>query len=560
MKNKYIYLAVLAAGFASCEPEFENEVSANYTSGDADFSSYVAVGNSLTAGYMDGTVSRVGQSYSYPNLLATQFLTVGGGDFTQPSFDDDVNNLGGLMLGSTQIGNTRLVIDASQMRPETIAGSPTIQVSNLQATAYNNMGVPGAKSFHLLSNTYGDVGGVAVGTANPYFVRHATSASATVLGDAMQMNPTFFTNWIGANDVLSYATGGGALADNPLTPTIDESLLPTAASDHNLTGNISPATYGSNDITNAGVFASVYSTIINTLTSGGAKGVVCTIPSVTSIPYFTTVPYAPLTAQSIGAGLVPAGSSVATQIAAGTAAMGQLNADLYNNLDDIFTFYGEPNRVNALNPATANPLLIFDVDATDRSAEISGELQMQGVPQPIADVIGETFGKSRQTTMNDLVVLPASSVIGKVNVTASANPVLAGLPAVNTGVSYPMENKWVLTLNEKNKVANATASYNSAIVSIAASKDLAVADMNAIMNQLVSGLRIETGQQYTANYFSGSTTEGIVLFSLDGVHPNARGYAVITNEIIKVINSYYNANIPLTHPSYFPGINIVPTN
>ncbi len=61
MKNKFIYLAVLAAGFASCEPEFENDVDANYTSGDANFSSYVAIGNSLTAGYMDGTVYKSGQ-------------------------------------------------------------------------------------------------------------------------------------------------------------------------------------------------------------------------------------------------------------------------------------------------------------------------------------------------------------------------------------------------------------------------------------------------------------------------------------------------------------------
>ena len=78
MKNKFIYLAIIAAGFASCEPEFENEVGANYTSGDADFSSYVAIGNSLTAGYMDGTVSKGSQMNSYPNLLAQQFALVGG--------------------------------------------------------------------------------------------------------------------------------------------------------------------------------------------------------------------------------------------------------------------------------------------------------------------------------------------------------------------------------------------------------------------------------------------------------------------------------------------------
>lgn len=567
MKNKFIYLAVLAAGFASCEPEFENEVNANYTSGDADFSTYVAVGNSLTAGYMDGTVSRVGQTYSFPNLLAQKFALVGGGEFTQPSYADDVNNLGGLMLGGMPIEfftgdnefKTRLVIDASQGRPENIVGTSTIEVSNINEGPYNNMGVPGAKSFHLGVPNYGNIAGVAIGASNPYFVRMASNPSATVLGDAMAKNPTFFTNWIGGNDVLSYATGGGALADDPLTPTVDESLFPTAAADHNSTGNTSPATYGSNDITNSGVFASVYSSIITTLTSNGAKGVVATVPSVTSIPYFTTVPYAPLTAAGLGKSLLPSGT-VAEQTTAGAAAMNQLNAALYNNLDAVFTALGEPNRVNPLNPNAANPLLIYDVDAADRSAQISGALQMQGVPAIQANVIGATFGKARQTTSSDLVVLPASSVIGTVNVSASANPVLNGFGAVNTGVSYPMENKWVLTANEKAKVASATAAYNNSIRSIAASKGLAVADMNAIMNQLVSGLRIETGQVYTANYFSGVANEWKVLFSLDGVHPNARGYAVIANEIIKVINRHYNSNLPLHNAGSFPGINIVGSN
>jgi lysophospholipase L1-like esterase len=537
MKNKFIYLAIIAAGFASCEPEFENTVDANYTAGDADFTTYVAVGNSLTAGYMDGTVSRVGQTYSYPNLLAQQFALVGGGAFTQPSFAEDVNNLGGI-LG---LAGTRLVINASVGGVQPIAGTPTITLTP-QATAYNNMGVPGAKSFHLLAPGYGNIAGVALGQANPYFVRHATSPTATVLGDAMSKVPTFFTNWIGANDVLAYATSGGAQADG-VTP----------AADHNSTGNMNPATYGGNDITNSDVFASVYSTIVTTLTSGGAKGVVATVPSVTSIPYFTSVPFNPLTAQSIGKGLAPAGSDTATQIAYGTAAINQANAQLYGPLDGVFSAYGEPNRVNLLSTTSANPILIYDADATDRSAEITGALSgTLGVPT--ATAFGMVFGKARQATAADLVVLPASSVIGTANASSPS-------PLINiNGVSYPMANKWVLTANEKAKVANATAAYNAAIVSIANANDIAVADMNAIMNQLITGLRIETGQLYTANYFSGSATEGVVLFSLDGVHPNARGYAVIANEVIKVINEFYNANLPLHNPSYFPGINIVPSN
>lgn len=520
MKNKFIYLAILAAGFASCEPEFENEVDANYTSGDADFTSYVAIGNSLTAGYMDGTVSRVGQTYSFPNLLAQKFALVGGGAFTQPSYEDDASNLGGLMLFGNQIGSTRLVIDISQGRPENLSGTPSIEVSNLQATAYNNMGVPGAKSFHLVAPGYGNLAGVALGQSNPYFVRHATSPSATVLGDAMTKNPTFFTNWIGANDVLSYATNGGAKADG-VTP----------ATDHNITGNMNPATYGANDITNSDFFAGVYSNIINTLTANGAKGVVATIPSVTSIPYFTTVPYNALPAEAT--------ASNATAIA------------LYQ-----FLSVATGGRISPLNttPGSKNPVLIKDADLTNISATIQAYAAGSGNPLLMANAaaLGAIYGQARHATANDLLVLPASSIIGQANPAGTA-------PFDVNGVTLPLANKWVLTTNEKVKVANATSSYNAAIRSIAASKGLAVADMNLIMNQLVSGLRIDDGTIYTANYFSPSTA-GSVLFSLDGVHPNPRGYAVIANEIIKVINNYYHANIPIYSPANFPGISIVPSN
>ena len=49
MKNKFIYFAVIAAlGFASCEPEFDKEVNnESYSAGEANFTSYVAIGNSL---------------------------------------------------------------------------------------------------------------------------------------------------------------------------------------------------------------------------------------------------------------------------------------------------------------------------------------------------------------------------------------------------------------------------------------------------------------------------------------------------------------------------------
>src|SRR5690606_31116138 len=180
MKNKFIYLSLLAFGLVACEPEFDNELSSDsYSSGDADFSTYVAVGNSLTAGYMDGTMYKSGQQNSFPNLLAKQCKVVGGGEFTQPSYAEDVNDLGGLLLGGQPLPGfpTRMAIlmTAESSGPVNLSGTSSIEVSNLQQKAFHNMGVPGAKSFHLIAPGYGNMANLATGQANPYFVRHATS-------------------------------------------------------------------------------------------------------------------------------------------------------------------------------------------------------------------------------------------------------------------------------------------------------------------------------------------------------------------------------------------------
>jgi lysophospholipase L1-like esterase len=450
--------------------------------------------------------------YSFPNLLAQQFAVVGGGPFTQPSYAEDINNLGGI-TGLPGFNN-RLVIDASAGGPEPIAGTSTITLTP-QATAYNNMGVPGAKSFHLLAAGYGNPAGLTLGQANPYFVRHATSPTTTVLGDAMSLNPTFFTNWIGANDVLAYATSGGTGVDQ--------------------TGNLNPATYGGNDITDPNVFTSVYSQIITTLTSGGAKGVVATVPNITSIPFFTTVPYAPLTTEAIG----------------GAANIQALNAQLYGPLKQALTAFGQGDRINLLSETNPNPLLIKDESLANLQAQLTAAFT-PAVGAQTAAFIGATYGQARQATAADLILLTTRSVIG-------AAP--AGVPAPFNvfGVTYPLQDQHVLAAAEVTLVNNATNNFNNSIRAIAASKDLAVADMNAILGQLVEGLRVEDGQIYTANYFSTdrlSTT----LFSLDGVHPNARGYALVANEVIKVINEHYNANLPQISAGYFPGATVLPSN
>jgi len=526
MKTKILYLSFLTLVLTSCDPKFDNEIdSGTYSAGEADFTRYVAVGNSLTAGYMDGTVYRTGQQYSYPNILAQQFAIVGGGTFTQPSFEDDLNNTGGLLFDGDLITIKRMIINASVGGPQNISGEATANVANLQAKAYNNMGIPGSKSFHILAPGYGNITGVGI-SANPYFVRHATSPNATVLDDAMSMNPTFFTNWMGSNDVLAYALGGGANADGN-----------TPALDHNETGNINPNTYGANDITNANVFAQVYSTITTSLAANGAKGVVATIPNVTSIPYFTTVPYNPITAEVINTN-----PQSATLIA------------LYK-----FLSLATNGRISALKTGMAqtNPILITDIDLPDLSGQITASANASGNPLLVnfANQLGAIYGRARHATADDLIILLASGVIGTPNSDSVA-------PFNINGVTFPLANRWVLTPNEQAKINSATVTMNNIIKNIAQQNNLAVADMNLIMANLSGfgiGLTTEDGQRYSANYFSLAKLN-TTLFSLDGVHPNAKGYALVANEIINVINQHYKANIPLVVPGTYPGATILASN
>ena len=77
----------------SCDTDFDQDVSSIVVSkGDADFTKYVALGNSLTSGYRDNALYIDGQNESYPSMIAQQMQLAGGGAFKQPMMP---NNTGG---------------------------------------------------------------------------------------------------------------------------------------------------------------------------------------------------------------------------------------------------------------------------------------------------------------------------------------------------------------------------------------------------------------------------------------------------------------------------------
>ena len=469
---------------SACDTDFDNPVgnTSSYSAGTADFSKFVSLGDSLTAGYADSALYLSGQQNSYPAVLARQFATVGGGSFVQPLMSD---NLGGLLFG----GNpnpafaNRLILDAATSTPEPIAGAPTTEVTSVITGPFNNMGVPGAKSFHLGSTSYGNPAGLSGGTANPYYVRMASTSSSSMILDAASQLASFFVLWIGNNDVLSYATTGGIGT--------------------NQTGNTDPTTYGSNDITDPNVFASVFNSYVTAFTTVNAnvKGVLVNIPDVSSIPFFTTVPYNP----------VPLDQATADAL---NAAYLTYNGGIQGALAGTLISADEAaNRTITFAAGVGNSVVIEDESLTT----------VTGLP------------KYRQATASDLIVLTASSKIGTEDVT--------GDPSTTWGLGKPLTDGDVLIPAEIAEINTARTAYNTTIKTIAdASPNLLFLDAASLLAGLkANGIDYGTGV-ITSTYATGGG------FSLDGVHPTARGYAVVANAIIDTINSGFGASVPKTDP------------
>jgi len=498
MKKFYAFLPFLGLFLIACEDDTPidapDPTPVEYTSGTADFTNYVAIGNSLTAGFSDNALFEDGQLASFPNMLAGNFALAGGGSFEIPLMAD---NLGGMTLGGNPIAGNRLILSflGESPAPVEVVGQGSTEVSNKLTGTYNNMGVPGSKSYELLAPGYGSVTGVAMGTANPYFARFSSSESATVIGDAAAQGATFFTLWTGANDILLYATGGGTGVDQ--------------------TGNLDPSTYSRNDITDPNVFAGSLDAMLQSMTANGADGVIANLPNVTDIPYFTTVPHNPIPLDEATAGFLNSAEAYGAYNA-GLAQLQQLN---------LITEEELAKRTISFSPGEGNAVVIMDEDLTDLTG------------------FNPALTNMRQATEEDLMVLTSRSFIGTL-----ADP---NNPTSINGVAVPLADQWVLTPEEQATVETALMAYNQTIAGLATAYDLAFVDANALLNELKeNGFQQADGSVVDATFATGGG------FSLDGVHPSPRGYAIVANAFVAAINTKYNSNLPDVNPLDYTGLYI----
>ncbi len=449
MKIRYFIYLVVFAFLASCKPEV-NEFTPS--KGTADFTTYVAVGNSLTAGYADGALYKSGQMYSFANVMGQQFETVGGGKFVQPV----VNSEFGVVPGKLKLGYSVDCLGVTSLGPVSDPGELD-SFTNHVDYAVNNLGVPGAKLMHLLAPGYGNIANLPLGLANPYFVKFAASPDISVVEQAMSMSPTFFSLWIGNNDVLGYATSGGA--GDVITP-VDQ-------------------------------FTGAYAMLVQTLTQGGAKGVLANIPSITDAAFFTTIPY----------NVVAIPDSMQFAVDLLNAAYAPYNAAMEQ--------MGKDYRISfKLGP---NPMVIRDAG-------------MDGIPESL---------QMRQMTANELALLtlPQDSI-----------------KCAFWGSQVPVPSQYILTEKEIANVTAAVTQFNDIIKSTANTNGLAFVDFNAIMHQVATTGLVVEGIGFSPAFVQGN------LFSLDGIHLTPQANGLVANYFIDAINANYSANIPKVSLTSYPSI------
>ena len=464
------------------------------SAGSADFSKYVALGDSFAAGYTDGALFQDGQENSYPMLMSEQFAAVGGNVLTVPWMKD---NNGGLLFGPPPspvvIQDGRFWFNQAKQAPERVTDLPTTNALEKLNGAFTNLGVPGAKCIDLLNAGWGNPSGIPTQVSSPYYARFASSSSSSILADALTQNPTFFSLWIGGNDALGYAIAGGDPAVNPLTDKT--------------------------------VFAQKYGELITQLTANGRKGVVANIPDLTVLPHFYLIKFNQLKQSDL--------VHPVTQ----TSLVPALNASLYNKLNAALSFLGQGDRIKPLAETGNNPMLMVDEKLPNLSLQLKAVLMGGGADETTATVLGQIFGQARQTKPGEIIVFGAANRIGKAP-TLKDDGVVSVVPDLQQlGVTFPLPDRYVLLPHEIAEIKEHIVSYNQSIATAINGKNLAFVEADKMLSQLMTTGVSEDGYSLNGNYIFGG------MFSLDGIHPTSRGYAYIANRFIDAINKQYQSTI-----------------
>ncbi|HUR79114.1 MAG TPA: SGNH/GDSL hydrolase family protein [Thermoanaerobaculia bacterium] len=379
--------------------------------GSANFTKFVALGDSYGAGVFSSSLNERHQTWSWPAVIARQVgytLCQPGAAATDPCFAQPLVTFPG--IGP----ELQLVNLAPTITPAAGSGTP---VMTTFGRPYNNLSIPGATVGSLMTITGAEP--PAAGEPTPVsFGRFILRGQGTAVQQALVQNPTFIAMWIGGNDALSSVFAG--------TPAV---------------------------MTSAADFKTRYEAVLNALVAGAPNAgmVVGNIPD-KPLPYMLLIPSVVINPATNTPVLIN-GQPVPLIADLGNGTVGPLPAGSFVLLHaraDLQSGFGLPNVApfNAL-PNAGKPLPNGDVITPDEYVAIATRVAEYN--KIIADAAAaRNIPVANIKGLFDKVYAPGGYKIGPVSITAQ--PVTGGFFGFDffhlTDIGYMLfANEYIRTIN-----------------------------------------------------------------------------------------------------------------
>lgn len=495
------------------------------TAGSADFSKFIAIGNSFVAGVQGGALFTTGQNNSLPAIMNKQFECVGApATFNQPSINaslgwnlfvtqpfiaDNTKPIVGRML--LQIGDNK---SCATGQPSPLPTPQAYAPGNLEAlpnplanpgfmytgskTELNNFAVPAITVGQLLTPATGNWGDPDPTEGfSPFYGRFASApGTSRIITDAAAAGGTFFLFWAGMDDFLLYAAFGGDPTRAPLTSVADFQTR--------LGGALSPAS----PVGLLGLNPQI-------------KGVIGNFPDIFRMPHFNLVAYNPIPLDEATAGQLTAGFGGYNMVLDGLL-QNQAAFGISDALADEIA-----SRKVTFTAGCNNKIMITDETLADLGAYFD-QMKALGIINDAQRAGLAPYEQIRQTTPTDVIPLSTGSVLGE-------NGTFGVL-----GVSEPLGDQYVIIPTEKAEIEAHRTMYNQIVAGLSQAfpDRLALADVAAKLNGFTSGT-VQDGVIITPDLAPPSG-----IYSEDGLHFNSRGYAFIADAFIDAINNTYEASVP----------------
>jgi lysophospholipase L1-like esterase len=397
--------------FTGCQDKSDLVAPAAPTATGTNFTRFVAVGNSLTAGYQSGSLFESAQMYAYPKLIANQMQTT----FVYPNVGDP---------------GTRGRIEVATISPAFSSYTNPNSGPLLNATyplPYNNLGIPGAllndfmTAYDSLSCTAAMVGG----SPNPMFnlvLRNQGGAKTTQWLQLKAQQPTFVTFWLGSNDILGHAASGGTV---PFTPVAAFTALYNQAMDSLKSLNCGVAVSNILDV----AITPLFTTVGGQLRLQGATHVFTSKGGVTSL----------VTLQN-NMIILPASALVAQGY--GLSAAKPLPDNVVLDSAEILNIRTVTAQYNAVIKSAAESRGFVHVDMAAKLMQIavayatSGGLYIDGVKFSPVFITGNLFSLDGVHPSNMGHAIVANEFITAINAKYSANIPLINVASIPGGLIF----------------------------------------------------------------------------------------------------------------------------